>query len=320
PLDAPVTALQWLDEHHLACGLEDGMLVLIAGTEEEQGGRDRASALLSSVVGSRQGRWRIAVSKRFHGSGGSGSGERSVLRIRLSGEGVTGDREGSVGGNETLTLWVLYDDRIVVCVSVESLMAMSRCVHISGNMRKWNSTADNLSTPMTPAGVPLEADSPDTPSPSFAKLQLEGQTEITDVVACPAPPGLFELRPDRCTHLLLTSGVSPALALYPIGSEVRTIGLASLAWAVASKVTALTTGAIGGIFGLVGLWGRGSRSTEDENGATPAPLVLRWDGALEDHRRRVTQLCVDPSGRLVAAADDYGRVLLVDCRSRQVNR
>ena len=177
---------------------------------------------------------------------------------------------------------------------------------------------------------------PPAASPSFAKLQLEGQDEILDVVACPAPAGLFELRSQRHSHVILASGVSPALAFYPIGSESRSFGLASIAWAVASRVTSLTVGALDGLFGFVGLRGRGrkaaasarSRSKSGEGGeggngggedeGSPAPLVLRWDGGLQDGWRRVSRLCLDPSGRLAAAADGFGRVMLVDCATRQV--
>lgn len=178
-------------------------------------------------------------------------------------------------------------------------------------------------------------------SPSFAKLQLEGQDEILDVVACSAPAGLFELRSERHSHVILASGVSPALAFYPIGSESRSFGLASIAWAVASRVTSLTVGALDGLFGFVGLRGRGRKAAAARSGTrsgerggggeggngggrvgedegSPAPLVLRWDGGLQDGWRRVSRLYLDPSGRLAAAADGFGRVMLVDCATRQV--
>ncbi len=181
--------------------------------------------------------------------------------------------------------------------------------------------------------------------PSFAKLQLEGQEEVLDIVACSAPAGLFEVRPERHSHVILAAGVSPAFAFYPVGSEARSFGLASIAWAVASRVTSLTVGALDGLFGLVGLRGRGRKAAaakakgknrgkpnggsgggEDGNGGggggdddgSPAPLVLRWDGGLQDGWRRVSRLCLDPSGRLAAAADGFGRVMLVDCATRQV--
>lgn len=187
--------------------------------------------------------------------------------------------------------------------------------------------------------------------PSFAKLYLEGQEEVLDVAACPASAGLFELCPDRYSHVIVAAGVSPALAFYPVSSETRSIGLASIAWAVATKVTSLTVGAIDGIFGWVGLGGRsrsrrkGATSTkpgkrkggkgmgmgkEDEQGRgqgqgqgqghdeSPPPIVLRWNAGFLDERRRMMRLCVDPSGRLAAAADGFGRVMLVDCSTRQV--
>lgn len=186
----------------------------------------------------------------------------------------------------------------------------------------------------SPQPSPTPSSSP--AGPSFAKLQLEGQAEVLDVIACSALPGLFEVRTDRHSHVILAAGLSPALAFYPIGPGTRSFGLANIAWAVASRVTSLTVGAIDGIFGLVGLRGRGRKAAgakakakerrkngngnEDGDGSEefPAPLVLRWDGGLQDGWRRVTCLCLDPSGRLAAAADGFGRVMLVDCATRQV--
>lgn len=192
-----------------------------------------------------------------------------------------------------------------------------------------------------------KSQSPTIAEPSFAKLYLEGQEEVLDVGACPASAGLFELCPDRYSHVIVAAGVSPALAFYPVSSETRSIGLASIAWAVATKVTSLTVGAIDGIFGWVGLGGRsrsrrkgaastkggkrkGVKGKEDEQGQgqgqahghghdeSPPPIVLRWNAGFLDERRRMMRLCVDPSGRLAAAADGFGRVMLVDCSTRQV--
>lgn len=209
--------------------------------------------------------------------------------------------------------------------------ASSQHVSSSSGPTENDDTHDNHNPPTSPVG------------PSFAKLQLEGQDEVLDIVACSAPAGLFEVRSERHSHVILASGVYPALAFYPIGSESRSFGLASIAWAVASRVTSLTVGALDGLFGFVGLRGRGRKavaaaanakaqgrgrandSGEDGNGgggdddASPAPLVLRWDGGLQDGWRRVSRLCLDPSGRLAAAADGFGRVMLVDCATRQVS-
>lgn len=62
----------------------------------------------------------------------------------------------------------------------------------------------------------------------------------------------------------------------------------------------------------------GGGGEDGNDDASPAPLVLRWDGGLQDGWRRVSRLCLDPSGRLAAAADGFGRVMLVDCATRQV--
>lgn len=127
---APVTTLQWLDESHLACGLQDGTVVIIArrrsnissGRRSSESGRDSA------------GDWTPTLSRCFHraqadeSSEGGGKAKR-VVCIRLSGEGLAGGGVGGATGaarGSEPTLWVLYGDRVVVCVSVEAVIALAR--------------------------------------------------------------------------------------------------------------------------------------------------------------------------------------------------
>ncbi|CAM9228135.1 unnamed protein product, partial [Hapterophycus canaliculatus] len=364
-LKSRVTALQWLDESHLACGLQDGTVTIVVATRHrrsdssEQQRKHGARQLLEHGL-ERETPWAPALSRCFHRvqhGGDAEDGARRVMRIRLSGGGAA-DREGAASSVATRasepTVWVLYPDRVVVCVGVEALVTLARCAqhmeHKAGSSS--SSRATSTHAPPDPNDDPQgSTNQPKHPAgPSFAKIQLEGQDEVLDVVACSAPAGLFEVRPERHSHVILASGVSPALAFYPIGSESRSFGLASIAWAVASRVTSLTVGALDGLFGFVGLRGRGRKAAaaaaaakekaqrrggvsggggdgEDASGgggggddSSPAPLVLRWDGGLQDGWRRVSRLCLDPSGRLAAAADGFGRVMLVDCATRQILR
>lgn len=133
---APVTALQWLDDSHLACGLQDGTVTLLA--------RDARSNFTESMNLGDSAAWTPTLSRCFHRvtSGGStpnDQGRRRVVRIRLSGHGSIGGKDGMggigaargsgrLGGGpgDALTLWILYEDRVVVCVSAEALVMLAR--------------------------------------------------------------------------------------------------------------------------------------------------------------------------------------------------
>ncbi|CAM9613542.1 unnamed protein product, partial [Ectocarpus sp. 12 AP-2014] len=356
---APVTALQWMDECSLACGLQDGTVTIIIADRRRRrsdpnpnkDGRLSEHGLSRAEAST----WTPALSRCFHrvhqhGGGGADSSSARVMRIRLSGGGIAGGEpaaaSGATRGSEP-TLWVLYPDRVVVCVGVDAVVTYARKQteeNQTGSPLQQQISSSSGTTDDDKASLHNDQDdaTPPAAGPSFAKLQLEGQGEVLDVVACAAPAGLFEVRSERHSHVILASGVSPALAFYPIGSESRSFGLASIAWAVASRVTSLTVGALDGLFGFVGLRGRGRKAVggarakaqgrrgvnggggEDKDGGgegpSPAPLVLHWDGGLQDGWRRVSRLFLGPSGRLAAAADGFGRVMLVDCATRQILR
>lgn len=72
----------------------------------------------------------VALSRCFHRVQEE-SRSRKVLHVRLSGEGVdcAGDDVAAVAGGarrSELTLWVLYGDRVVVCVGVEAIIKLAR--------------------------------------------------------------------------------------------------------------------------------------------------------------------------------------------------
>ena len=138
-VSAAITALEWLDDSHVACGLQDGTVVIISrlsctnlGLSSPDGGY--------LYPGDRE-EWTKTFSRRFHhlqhqklqDKGGGGHGRREhpegVVCIRVSGERFSspdgsGSGEGKRGGE--LTLWVLYEDRVVVCVGVDPIVALAR--------------------------------------------------------------------------------------------------------------------------------------------------------------------------------------------------
>lgn len=138
-LKSRVTALQWLDESHLACGLQDGTVTIIVACRHrrsdsaEQQRKQGARQLLEHGL-ARETPWAPALSRCFHrvqNGGDAEDGSRRVVRIRLSGGGAAGGGGAAAGvtthGSEP-TVWVLYPDRVVVCVGVEALVTLARCV------------------------------------------------------------------------------------------------------------------------------------------------------------------------------------------------
>lgn len=138
PLKAPVTALQWMDDCSLACGLQDGTVTIIIADRRRRRsdpnpGND--GRLLDPGLGRDEAlTWTPALSRCFHrvqqhGGGGADSSSARVMRIRLSGGGIAGGEAGAASGatrGSEPTLWVLYPDRVVVCVGVEAVLTYAR--------------------------------------------------------------------------------------------------------------------------------------------------------------------------------------------------
>lgn len=132
PLKAPVTALQWMDDCSLACGLQDGTVTIIISDRRPR----RSDPNQPNPDNDGRLTWTPALSRCFHrvqqhggGGGAADSGSARVMRIRISGGGITGGEaaaaSGATRGSEP-TLWVLYPDRVVVCVGVEAVVTYAR--------------------------------------------------------------------------------------------------------------------------------------------------------------------------------------------------
>ncbi|CAN0011976.1 unnamed protein product, partial [Sphacelaria rigidula] len=94
PVKSPVTALQWLDDAHLACGLQDGTITLL--TRNDSAATSSQYSTSSPSCGRYTGSWTSTFSRCFHrvapGAGGAHNdqGRRRVVRITLSGEEFSG--------------------------------------------------------------------------------------------------------------------------------------------------------------------------------------------------------------------------------------
>ncbi|KAG5191497.1 Rab3 GTPase-activating protein regulatory subunit N-terminus-domain-containing protein [Tribonema minus] len=166
-----------------------------------------------------------------------------------------------------------------------------------------------------------------------SKLQLQGQDAVHDVAICRPLPSLFEVRSAHA-HLILGAGAGPALASYLLGRDVGIFSLRQVAWAVAGKLAGMAIGTLNGtIGGVLGFVGIGRRSSSDKSpppsqqqqqlqrDSSPPPSSTRQPPStplsratvpLDDARRVITHIWADPSGRYAAAADAFGRVLLLD--------
>lgn len=123
PTKHPVTSLVWIDDSHLACGLQDGTVMLFVRDSmfgSSRGGEDMDNS------------WMPTPPRCFHRvSGGTGrdGGSSQVVQLRLSGEGASGiESAAGMDGRESdaQTLWMLYEDRVVVCVYANALIAHAR--------------------------------------------------------------------------------------------------------------------------------------------------------------------------------------------------
>lgn len=119
----PVTALIWLDDSHLACGLQDGSIMFFV--------RDSLS-VTSTFDDSASRGWVSTPPRCFHrvsiGAGHDGDSRR-VVQLRLSKDRSTDSESDFIDNRhdgEAQTLWILYEDRVVVCTSARALIAFAR--------------------------------------------------------------------------------------------------------------------------------------------------------------------------------------------------
>eukprot|EP00736_Rhodelphis_marinus_P009676 Rmarinus@m.1018 len=147
--------------------------------------------------------------------------------------------------------------------------------------------------------------------PSYRKWRLDGQVNTEDAAFCGrVEASVVQPSPPRNVYRLLSVGRSPALALYqPEGTAA--FSAAALAKKMASAVLSI---------GRSWLWSGGSAAqtkVKGESGLDAADQQsvvassICYTRALNDTSRRVTSLTLDPSGRLAALADEFGRVMLV---------
>jgi hypothetical protein len=143
------------------------------------------------------------------------------------------------------------------------------------------------------------------------KWKLHDQTLTTDVVCCGRMPArLSEIVPHEAPpYQLLAAGKDPCLAVYAAHGHPSVFpGLGTLAAKGVAAVASLAKS----------FWSWDPEPEDAPAEDKPPPLeravgVRPSDGGvLHDPTRRLERLELDPSGRLVAGTDGFGRVMLID--------
>lgn len=142
----------------------------------------------------------------------------------------------------------------------------------------------------------------------YLKFKLVDHNEVCDFLLLPSPfnVSIFEDQSSTPNTSFLVSGFEPALSLYSIGGKQHFQHIGKLASYVKEKVGSAISKTVGSalnsFFGIT--------PDSDDVDHTPISSVLDFN----DAKRRILRLCLDPRGKLVAAADAMGRVLLFDTR------
>lgn len=131
------------------------------------------------------------------------------------------------------------------------------------------------------------------------------------VLSSPYLSSLFDTDSNNTLTSFIVSGIEPALSLYTVGGKQQFQHFGKLASYVRDKVHSAISKTVGSA--LISFFGSGSNNEQVEEGEdfTPITSVLDFN---ESEKRRILRLSLSPGGKLIAAADSLGRVLLFDSR------
>lgn len=169
--------------------------------------------------------------------------------------------------------------------------------------------------------IPIESIVDGTGNHSSSFQLVESVTDVSDFVVLPFiySPGMFSLEyPSDAIHSLLVASDSDAsLSMYNIGGKQQFQHLGKLGSYLKNQVSSAISKTFQSIFTM----GTASPSAEKGNRMKPtASVALASLIDFEDSKRKVLRMKLDPSGELVAAADNLGRVTLYDIRLNVVVR
>jgi hypothetical protein len=137
---------------------------------------------------------------------------------------------------------------------------------------------------------------------------------VNDFAVLPAPylSSIFDADSNSPLTSFVVSGIEPSMSLYTVGGKQHFQHFGKLASYVRDKVHSAISKTVGSA--LVSFFGSnstGNEQTEEGEDYTPLSSILDFQ---ESDKRRILRLSLSPGGKLIAAADSLGRVLLFDAR------
>ena len=174
-------------------------------------------------------------------------------------------------------VWALYENKFIVSIPISHLLGAT------GTMSRY-----------------------------YLKFKLMDQTEVMDFVVLPEPfsMNIFDAEMNAPNNSFVVVGVEPSLSLYNIGGKQHFQHLGKLASYVRERVSSAISKTVSNA--LVSFFGSGGGpEPPEEEDYTPITSSLDF---VESSKRRICRVSLDPTGKLLAAADTLGRVLLFDMR------
>lgn len=147
----------------------------------------------------------------------------------------------------------------------------------------------------------------------YLKFKLMDQVEVQDFVVLPEPycMSIFDADINSPNNSFIVVGLEPSLSLYNIGGKQHFQHLGKLASYVRERVGSAISKTVSNA--LVSFFGSGGGASEPKGEEDYTPITSSLD-FIESNKRRIVRVSLDPTGKLLAAADTLGRVLLFDMR------
>jgi Rab3 GTPase-activating protein regulatory subunit N-terminus len=168
--------------------------------------------------------------------------------------------------------------------------------------------------------IPIESIVDGTGNHSSSFQLVESVTDVSDFVVLPYiySPGIFSLEgsSDAAHSLLVAADSDASLSMYNIGGKQQFQHLGKLGSYLKNQVSSAISKTFQSIFTL----GTASSSADKGSRIKAASVALASLIDFEDPKRKVLRMKLDPSGELVAAADNLGRVTLYDIRLNVIVR
>lgn len=142
----------------------------------------------------------------------------------------------------------------------------------------------------------------------LTRIKFVDITSVNDFIFLPQ---YFSQKPADFSHKVMVGGLNSALSIYSIGGKVQFQHIGKFAGYVKDQVGSAISKTLSSFFGgNSSIMGTSDKPLDVLFEEISLPSILDF----EDSKRRILRLSIEPRGKLVAAADSLGRVLLFDTR------